>query len=44
MASTGEMDDKSSTQVVNAMAQYIYPALRLAGALGVVWVASSVSK
>jgi hypothetical protein len=45
MASEADLDDvSSSTEVMNVMALYMYPALRLVAALGVVWFASGVSK
>jgi hypothetical protein len=45
MASDANPEDGSSNvKVMDVMATYMYPVLRLLAALGVVWFASSVSK
>jgi hypothetical protein len=45
MASEANLQDVSSNvDVMDVMATYMYPALRLVSALGVVWFASGVSK
>lgn len=44
MARAGELDeDVTRTEMLDVMSTYLYPVLRLAVALGVVWFASSVS-
>jgi hypothetical protein len=47
MASDANLEDdvsSSNVEVMDVMATFMYPALRLVAALGVVWFASSVSK
>jgi hypothetical protein len=44
MSSEGDVDDGSKVQMMDVMATYMYPVLRLVAALGVVWFASGVSK
>lgn len=39
-----DMDVSSNVEVMDVMATYMYPVLRLVLALGVVWFASDVSK
>jgi hypothetical protein len=45
MASDASLEDASSNvEVMDVMATFMYPVLRLVAALGVVWFASGVSK